>query len=86
MAITIDNRDDRTQILDCLNAMPAKQRVAFLGWCCKAASNQMIQHQVSPATTGEVNEIFGDIAMLMLQHNLKEEVVLKELERRARMF
>lgn len=95
---SIDNLDDRKQIVIQLDKLTEPQRISFLKWAIDlapinvAAKGEKPLKVVrgtpgsleSPFPFGSSNQVYFDLMMAIQQHNVPIDIVLNELEQRAR--
>lgn len=94
---TIDNRDDRKQIVILLNHLTEQQRIAFLMWAVSLApiniasggKNPLKVVKSTPGKTenpfqfGSAEQVYFDLMMGVTQYAIPIDIVAAELEKRA---
>ena len=86
----IDNLDDRREIFYLLSKLNAIERVRFLEWC-RDKTNEEIKFRHSPpwvfvkitSATGQPEETYWDLMLMVATFELDMDVVLRELETRV---
>lgn len=80
-----DNIEDRKEIYNMLSNYLDEQKIKeFLQWCCSKANTHNILRP-GKRSTYDPREVYWQIMSLIYMHNLNADLVVQELERRAKL-
>lgn len=84
----VDNTDDRREVMRLLSILDASQRITFMGKAVDSVNAAIRTTQPPPwmlwdykPESGEVNEVYMDLFLLIAQFNLPVKAALEDLER-----
>lgn len=77
-------RDERFEIGQMLSRLPRRERVAFLHWCCAAATRYSGLAVKVTQSSGEARDVWSDLVMLFVCHNFPVGIAWTELVERCR--